>query len=59
MNPESSTPQPKVIAATIGAAVSTILVYLIEAVGSTDLPTSVEGAIVTIVTFLAGYLKSN
>ena len=33
-----------------------ILVYLIETFTRTDLPTSVEGGIIVILTFLAGYL---
>lgn len=59
------TPQPKVIAATVGAgvgaAVSTLGVYLIESLGGIDLPETVEGAILVIITaglsFAAGYIK--
>lgn len=58
-------PQPKVLAATagagIGAAVSTIAIYLIETLGRVDLPDVVEGAALTIISagvaFLAGYIK--
>lgn len=61
----TSRPQPKVLAATagasVGAAVSTIGVYLIETLGRIDLPDVVEGAILVIVSsgvaFLAGYIK--
>lgn len=61
----TSTPSPKVVAATagagVGAAVSTIGVYLIENLGHIDLPVAVEGSILVLVTagvsFLAGYIK--
>lgn len=59
------TPQPKVIAATVGAgvgaAITTIGVYVFESVSKVDLPDTVEGAALVIVTaglaFLAGYIK--
>ena len=58
-------PQPKVVAATagagVGAAVSTLAIYLIESLGRIDLPEGVEGAILVLVSagvsFLAGYIK--
>lgn len=58
-------PQPKVVAATagagVGAAISTIGVYLIETFGRVDLPDAVEGAILVLVSagvaFAAGYVK--
>ncbi len=58
-------PQPKVLAATagagVGAAVSTISIYLIETLGRIDLPDVVEGAIGALLAagaaFLAGYIK--
>lgn len=61
----TSTPQPKVIASTVGAgvgaAVSTITVYLIETLGKIDLPDAVEGALLVLVSaglaFAAGYIK--
>lgn len=61
----TSTPQPKVLAATagagVGAAISTIAIYLIETLGRVDLPDVVEGAALTLVSagvaFLAGYIK--
>lgn len=61
----TATPQPKVIAATIGAGVgaatSTLLVYIIEEAGRIDLPDTVEGAIGVLITagvaFIAGYIK--
>ena len=61
----TSTPQPKVIAATVGAgvgaAVSAIVFYLIESIGNLDVPEAVEGAglvlISAILSFVAGYVK--
>lgn len=58
-------PQPKVIAATVGAGVGTaagtVVNYLIETIGRVDLPDVVEGAILVLVSagvaFLAGYIK--
>lgn len=58
-------PQPKVLAATagagVGAAISTIAVYLIETLGKIDMPEAVDGAILVLVSagvaFLAGYIK--
>lgn len=61
----TSTPQPKVVASTVGAgvgaAVSTIAIYLIETLGKVDLPDAVEGAALVLISagvaFLAGYVK--
>lgn len=61
----TSRPQPKVLAATagagVGAAISTIAVYLIESLGKIDLPEAVDGAILVLVSagvaFLAGWIK--
>jgi hypothetical protein len=61
----TSRPQPKVLAATagagVGAAISTIGVYLIETLGRVDLPDAVEGALLVLVSagvaFAAGYIK--
>lgn len=61
----TAVPQPKVVAATVGAGVgaasSTLLVYLIESIGRVDIPDVVEGAILVLVSagvsFLAGYIK--
>ena len=58
-------PQPKVLAATagagVGAAVSTLAIYLVESLGRIDLPDAVEGAVLVLVSagvaFLAGYIK--
>lgn len=61
----TSEPQPKVLAATagagVGAAVSTLAIYLVETLGKIDLPDAVEGAVLVLVSagvaFLAGYVK--
>lgn len=55
MNPIS----PKVLAATVAAAVSTLILYAIETAASLDLPAHVEAAVLTLcvagAAFLAGY----
>lgn len=61
----TATPQPKVVAATVGAgagaAITTLGVYIFETTTGQDLPQLVEGAILTLVSlglaFLAGYIK--
>lgn len=61
----TATPQPKVIAAAggagVGAAVTTLVIYLIESIGKFDLPGEVEGAalviVSTLLSFAAGYIK--
>ena len=61
----TNTPQPKVVAATIGAgvgaALSTVIIYLVETLGRVDLPDAVEGAgavlVSAAVAFAAGYIK--
>lgn len=61
----TNTPQSKVVASTvgagIGAALTTITVYLIESLGGIALPEEVKGAAVTLISagvaFLAGYIK--
>lgn len=61
----SSVPQPKVIAAAggagVGAAVTTLTIWLIENLAKIDLPAEVEGAALVLITtglaFLAGYVK--
>lgn len=58
-------PQPKVLAATagagVGAAAGTVVNYLIETIAQIDLPDTVEGAILVLVSagvaFAAGYIK--
>lgn len=46
----------KVIAATLGAAVSQIVIYILERINTIgDIPTAIEGAITTIIVFTLGY----
>jgi len=63
----SKTPQPKVVAATIGAgvgsAIGEIITWVVEASARIDIPDNVELAIGVVLTaglaFLAGYFKKN
>ena len=65
--PESTKPQPKVVAATIGGGVGTalgeILTWIIEASAGIDIPEGVELAIgvvlTTLLAFVGGYFKRN
>lgn len=47
---------PKVLASTLAAALVTIIVWVAAAAGVT-VPVEVQGAITTILVFVAGYLK--
>lgn len=51
---------PKVTAATIGAALSALVVYFGETLLGVDWPVAVEGAVLTLcvalATFLSGYM---
>lgn len=48
---------PKVTAATVAAAVTTIGVYIVETlVPGLDIPSLVEGAITTVLVFAGGYI---
>lgn len=47
---------PKVIAGTLAAAIVTIIVWIAAAAGI-NVPVEVQGAITTILVFVAGYLK--
>ncbi|MDP9479523.1 MAG: hypothetical protein M3R38_28280 [Actinomycetota bacterium] len=51
-----ATPRIKVIAATVGAALATLLVFLVEILAGIDLPLAVEGAIFTLCAFVLGYV---
>lgn len=63
----SKTPQPKVVAAAVGAgvgsAIGEITTWIIEASAGIDIPANVELAIGVVLTaglgFLAGYVKKN
>lgn len=48
---------PKVTAAVLAAAVTTIIAWLLTIAGI-ELPNQVQGAITTILVFVAGYLTS-
>jgi len=48
---------PKVTAAALAAAVTTVIAWLLETAGLV-LPNQVQGAITTILVFVAGYLTS-
>lgn len=58
-------PQPKVIAAAggagVGAAVTTLTIWLIETLAKIDLPDAVEGSALVLISaglaFVAGYVK--
>ncbi len=59
----SSKPAQKVVAATLGAAVATIVIWILNSyVLKSPLPEAVAGAVTvivtTLVTFLAGYFTS-
>jgi len=47
---------PKVIAGTLAAAIVTIIVWAASAAG-VNVPVEVQGAVTTILVFVAGYLK--
>lgn len=53
----NAAPTRKVMAASVGTAITIIIIYLIEAEFSfaIDLPPGVEGAATTLVTFIFGY----
>jgi uncharacterized protein YacL len=63
----SKMPQPKVVAATVGAgvgaAVGEIVVYMVEAIAQIDVPNDVEFAVGVVLTaalaFVGGYFKKN
>ena len=65
--PVYKTPQPKVVAATVGAgvgaAIGNIIVWIVEAAANIDIPDSVELSIGVVITaalaFVAGYVKKN
>ncbi len=48
---------PKVTAATVAAAVATILAWGVENIAGVNVPAEIQGAITTILTFAAGWIK--
>lgn len=55
-NAPTAAPVTKVIAATLGAAAATIIVATVTAIWNLDTPAGVEGALATLLAFLAGYI---
>lgn len=51
-------PDPKVIAAGIGGAVTTIIVWLLIRFAGVEMPADVTAAIATLIAIAAGYLTS-
>lgn len=51
--------EPKVVAATLGAAVTSFIVWMLSEFVGIDIPLSVSGALTTIFVFLLGYLTSD
>lgn len=50
---------PKVTSAAIAAAIVTILVWAFDQFAGVDLPEVVQIAVVTLITFAAGYIKTD
>ena len=50
---------PKVTAGAVAAAVATVVVWALRVLAGVDVPDVVEGAFVVVLTFAAGYLKSD
>jgi len=48
---------PKVTAATLAVAITSLVCWGVESFTSVTVPVEVQGAVTIIVTFLAGYLK--
>ena len=55
MSDNSGAIHDKVIAASLGAAVSQIVVWIVESSAHTDMPTAIEGALTTLFVFGLGY----
>lgn len=51
-------PEPKIIAAMIGGAVTTIVVWLLVRFAGVEVPPDVAAAIATLIAIGAGYLRS-
>lgn len=51
-------PVPKVVAAGVGGALATVLLWVLTAVTAVDVPTPVTAAVTTLLAFAAGYLKT-
>lgn len=53
----TSAPTEKVVAGTVGAAASQVVVWVVESLANIDIPTPVELAAAVLFTFAAGYFK--
>lgn len=58
MTKNSAAPRAKVIAATLGGAVTTIAVWVLELSTSVEVPGTVAGSIATLAAFGFGYITS-
>lgn len=47
---------PKVTASTVGAAVATVLVWVVESTSAITFPAGVVAAVTTLCTLIAGYM---
>lgn len=52
----SAQPARKVVAASLGSALATITVWLIETYGGVAMPATVQAAAIVVVTFIVGYM---
>ncbi|MEM1150198.1 MAG: hypothetical protein AAF683_02840 [Pseudomonadota bacterium] len=52
----TNTPARKVVGSSLAAALTIILIYVIEAAAGIDIPNYVEGAVLTVMVFVTGYL---
>lgn len=51
-------PKPKVVAATLAAAITSVIVWILSAYAGVEIPPEVAAAITTLIAFGAGYLTS-
>lgn len=56
MADQSKVPDAKVTAATAAGALATVVVIIVSAVTGADVPVGLEGALVTLFAFGAGYM---
>ena len=57
MNSGSNAPVPKVVAAGLGGALATLLVWLLAAFGGPEVPAEAAAALSALLAFGAGYLR--
>lgn len=58
MNENSYRPVPKMVAAALGGALATLLVWLLGAFSDVDVTSEAAAALTAVLGFAAGYLKS-